>query len=550
MSPAARIPALLLGLLLGTGCADDGAPAAVTPSSDGKAPLAAPPHHAAAPAPGPPPPAAGRLDGLPDIVLVTIDTLRREHLGCYGYFRPTSPHLDALAAEGLVFDRALASMSSTLPSHLTMLTGLYPHQHGMNSNLRGAVHPFLSEPGRRSAAEILLEAGYRTAAFVSAIPLSPKTGVSVGFQTYACPNQPLRAGERNPEVLAWLEKQAPRPGPLFLWVHYFDPHEPNDPVAPYDKMFPTDERQEQWIDARHLDYPTLTEKLARNDRIQRHFLPSEKRGARSLRSERNRKRLEALGMKPRRDRKGQDASQDGPAKPGEEVDRERIADLMNRYDGEVRYADDHMGELIGALRRLGRFENAIVVVVGDHGQSLGENNWFGHGTPSQINTLVPLVVRFPAGLVEPGRVQALVSLADLMPTLLGRFELPGSEALRAQFQGEDVLSGAFVRNEVLVGRSTDIRIPSDPGRVYALLAGDWKYLHRDEGQDELYDLAGAGEFVNVLADEPEIGARLRTRTLELLASHAAEADEEADSPGDEQLLQDLQDLGYGGEDED
>lgn len=511
MPRAARLPALCLGLLLATGCAEDGAPRPAEGS-----PASPPPPPATSPEP--PPPEAETLAGLPDIVLVTIDTLRREHLGCYGYFRPTSPHLDALAAEGLVFERALASMASTLPSHLSMLTGLYPHQHGMNSNLRGAVVPFVSEPGRRSAVEVLARAGYRTAAFVSALPLAPETGVSAGFGTYSCFGKPLRAGERNAEVLAWLGTEAPKPGPIFLWVHYFDPHEPNDPVAPYDTMFPSDARQEEWIRARRLDYAALTERLRSSERIQEHFLPPASRNARGKNAE--------------------------PVTPA------RIADLMNRYDGEVRYADEHLGQVLAALRRHGRYDGAIVVVVGDHGQSLGENNWFGHGTPTDINAFVPLVLRLPSGQAQPRRVRALVSLTDLMPTLLARFALPGSEELRAQFQGEDVLSGTFVRDEALVGRSTDIQLPSDPGPMYALLSGPWKFIHRTEGHDELYDLSSTGEFVDVLARRPEVGERLRARTLALLAQHAARTDPEATGAGDERLLKGLRDLGYGGEDGD
>src|SRR6185503_18582640 len=170
-----------------------------------------------------------------------LDTLRREHLGCYGYFRPTSPHIDALARGALVFERALASMASTLPSHLSLLTGLYAHQHGMTSNRRAALVSFKSELGRLSAAEVLRRCGYRTAAFVSAMPLAPTTGIHAGFETYESPtateSSSIRAGERNEAVLAWLAEHAADPGPLFLWVHYFDPHEPNDPVSPYDTMF-------------------------------------------------------------------------------------------------------------------------------------------------------------------------------------------------------------------------------------------------------------------------------------------------------------------------
>ena len=114
----ARVLSLTTAALVAAGCSRTG-------EADGSGtPATAPP----------PPPSAGQLEQPPSIVLVSVDTLRREHLPCYGYFRSTMPRLDAFARESLVFEQALATMASTLPSHLSMLTGLYPHQHGMTSN--------------------------------------------------------------------------------------------------------------------------------------------------------------------------------------------------------------------------------------------------------------------------------------------------------------------------------------------------------------------------------------------------------------------------------
>lgn len=467
------------------------------------------------------PPRAGVLPEPPTIVLITLDTVRREHMGCYGYFRETTPHIDAFARESLVFERALASMASTLPSHLTMLTGLYPHQHGMGSNMRGASIPFKSGLGRLSAAEVLGRKGYRTAAFVSARPLAPSTGIDAGFETFSCHESSLRAGTRNEEVLAWLDEQAGKPGPFFLWVHYFDPHEPNDPLPPYDTLFATDPEQEEWIRSRRLDYRRLSEKLQTSGNVQRNFIPIA--GA-------------AAKKKP---------GKGGHVETDAEVTPAAIADLMNRYDGELRYTDDRIGELLEALRRHHRYDDSILVLAGDHGQSLGENGWFGHGTVTDVNTFVPFVIRLPGGMVAPGRISALVSLADLMPTVLARFELPGSELLREQFEGEDVLTGHFLRDSALTTRSSDIRVENDPGQQYALLAGPWKFIYRPEGAEELYDLTAGGEFEDVLAREPAVGARLRARVEELLARHPARLEEAG--PVDESLLRSLEELGYGGE---
>jgi arylsulfatase A-like enzyme len=468
------------------------------------------------------PPAAGRLSSPPTIVLITLDTLRREHLGCYGYFRPTSPHIDALAADALFFERALASMASTLPSHLTLLTGLYPHQHGMTSNRRAATVSFTSELGRLSAADVLRRCGYRTAAFVSAVPLAPTTGIQAGFETYSCPEsgKSLRAGERNEEVLAWLDRHAAEPGPFFLWVHYFDPHEPNDPVPPYDAMFTTDEAQLEWIRARRIDPAALTDRYGSSSRIQGQFLPGRRADAR-----------------PGKDR---------PAA----ISLERIADLMNRYDGEARYMDDRLGELLEALKSHGRYDDSILVVVGDHGQSLGEDVRLGHGTISNVNTFVPLIVRLPAAIApRPQRVGALVSLADVLPTLMARFELPGRELLLGQFEGEDVLAGDFGRDFALVERSADEVRDTKTGHELALVTRRWKLLLRADGEDQLYDLAGAGESENVIPRHPDVAAGLRAQVDAILARKPALLDDERARPEDAELLKGLEDLGYVGGDE-
>jgi arylsulfatase len=468
------------------------------------------------------PPTAGRLPEPPDIVLITLDTLRREHLGCYGYFRDTSPNIDALARESVLFERAVAPMASTLPSHISMLTGLYPHQHGISSNWRGQGVAFVSEEGRLSVAAVLRERGFHTAGFASAAPLSMITGVQAGFDTYYAPRTGVsRAADTNAQVLAWLAERGTRPEPAFLWVHYFDAHEPSDPVAPFDTRFVTDERQMEWIRARGIDPVALTESFGRSGRIHRNFLPPVAAG----------------------DRREADEVA--------EITLETVADLMNRYDGELRYLDEQVGVLLDALRRHDLYEHAIIVVVADHGQSLGENGWFGHGTITDVNTLVPLIVRFPRGLIrQPQRIDALVSLTDLMPTVFARFKLAGCERLRAQFEGEDVLSGAFTRERALAERTHGALRDGEVGPLFALYSGRWKLIHRPGGRDELFDLAGADEPVDVAAANPDVLARLLAETHTLLARRPAPTPDAAPygpGPAEAEPLEALEELGYGGE---
>jgi len=170
-----------------------------------------------------------------DVVLMTLDTTRADHLGCYGYDRGTSPAIDGLAADGVRFEVAYAAAPVTLPSHASILTGQYPVHHGIRSNSR-----YLLQDGARTLAEVLAESGYQTAAFVSAAVLDGRYGLGQGFDQYgddlgedkqhAFDMGRRPAGAVVQEALEWLG-QRDRERPTFVWLHFFDPHHPWDPPA-------------------------------------------------------------------------------------------------------------------------------------------------------------------------------------------------------------------------------------------------------------------------------------------------------------------------------
>jgi arylsulfatase A-like enzyme len=178
----------------------------------------------------------------PSIVLITIDTLRADRLGCYGYFRDTTPALDSLAERSILFEHAVTHMGTTLPAHASLLTSTRTLRHGVLSNRHTLPEDL------RTLAEMLQSAGYRTAGFVSAAPLKAVTGVAAGFEQFSEPSaRERRADETTGEVLAWLERLPG--GPFFLWIHYFDPHAPRSPPEPWDSMFSTDEEQRRYLEA-------------------------------------------------------------------------------------------------------------------------------------------------------------------------------------------------------------------------------------------------------------------------------------------------------------
>ncbi len=224
--------ALLAAGVLGTRCGGGGEePARPARSPDAEA----------APARSLPAPGVARGDNL---LLVTLDTTRADHLGCYGDAEASTPTLDRLAAEGLRLADAVTPVPMTLPAHASLLTGLTPPAHGVRVN---GGHGLAA--GRTTLAEVLGEAGYRTAAFVSSFVLDPRFGLGQGFETYDARLEASRAaafdgqsersaGAVTDAALAWLDASRDDARPFFLWVHYYDPHDPYAPPEPWASRFP------------------------------------------------------------------------------------------------------------------------------------------------------------------------------------------------------------------------------------------------------------------------------------------------------------------------
>jgi arylsulfatase len=458
-------------------------------------------------------PIAGKLDSPPSIVVVTVDTLRADHLHAYGYHRETSPHLDALAAEGVLFERAFAAMATTLPSHVSLFSGVYPHQHGITQNRWGR-RPFPGDGGLESAAQLLRDDGYTTAAFVSAAPVKRVTGVAVGFDVFDEPKSYEVKGRRtSSQAIAWLDR-GPRE-PFLLWVHLWDPHEPNRPSAEWAARFPSDPELDLVIDQRRIDPQRLAREFA----------------APALR------RFLAPGSGERDD-------------PAPVVDREAVRGMLNRYDGDVAAADRELGRLLDALRARGVLDRSIVVVTADHGQSLGQHDWLPHGQITNENLHVPLIVRFPPGVVRPPlRVARVVSLVDVMPTVLARFDGEASRRFLAQAEGQDVLAGAPLRGWALAQRTSKRHASWQRGDEFALVTDRFKYVRRAGGEDELYDLdADPGELTDVSARYPEARVELRRTLGEVLRRRPAAAKTDAaagkESAPDDEHVEALRSLGY------
>lgn len=468
----------------------------------------------------------------PNLVLVTVDTLRADHLSVYGYHRDTTPNLRRLAEEGLVFRRAHSTMGTTMPAHLSLMTGLLPHQHGYVANHGAMDGGFRSEPGLRTVAELLAQDGYTTAAFVSGPTVGRATGLHTGFQHFD-QHRARRAGaivetarhssETAELAVRWLE-QGPQE-PFFLWVHFWDTHEPNVPREPHASAFQTDAGLEAALAERRVRPEVLAERFTAVE-LARMFLPSWALSG------------GAIELPP--------------------IDMDAVRDLHNRYDGDVLAVDEALGKVLVALHQAGHLERSAVVVTADHGQALGQHDWLEHGRIQEENLRVPLVMRFPPGTPLPegsaGRIDEVVSLVDVFPTLLARFDLSASRALAAQAAGEDVLGAAAPRGYAFAQRSVRDRdwepCEACDGLKFTLVTRRWKLYHRPAGTDELYDLqSDPGELSDVSLLHPQVVENLRRRLLAVAAERPREV-----LPGgdvDEEVLrryrETLGQIGYTGE---
>ena len=265
---------------------------------------------------------ADRDTGL-NLLIISIDTLRADHLGCYGYFRDTSPEIDAFARETVFFEQAYSPMSTTLPAHVSLLTGLHPAEHGITSNVGDGGHPFGTRPRIRSVVQMAQAADYRTAAFVSATPLKRYSGFDVGFDTFDEPGDVMRAADEvTGKVLAWIDGvQSQR---FVLLAHYYDPHRPYEAPEPFDSMYETDADLENYLAQRQVT-PVIWPSLCR----------------------------------------------------GSSVNMART--ITNQYDGEVRFTDREVGRLLKGLRERGLWDNTVIVLTADHGEGLNQHNWPQHG---------------------------------------------------------------------------------------------------------------------------------------------------------------------------
>lgn len=369
----------------------------------------------------------------PNILLVSIDTLRADHLGTYGYSRPTSPNLDALGRRGVVFEHAVTTAPWTLPAHASLLTGRYPAFHGLQDD------GVTLAPEVPTLAESLDALGYYNLAVVSHLYVSSEFGLARGFDRFD--DSLIAGGAENPDaqqvVDRFLESMARRPpGPFFAFVHFFDPHWDYTPPDPYSTRF-TDPAYAGPVDG------TLRS-------LERFFPPTAPMALADLR--------QAVAL----------------------------------YDGEIAYVDAQIGRLFDEMEQQGWLQNTIVILTADHGEEFKEHLHLGHGKSLFEEQLhIPLIVAGHPAFGPNTRRADLVSLIDVAPTLL---ELAGGAPLHGG-QGLSLArprppQGVLFSESIRFGADMRMARQADHKLIHHLVGDERDYYDLSADPDERRPLAG------------------------------------------------------------
>lgn len=441
-----------------------------------------------------------KSDTLTDtnVILIAIDALRADHLGCYGYERQTSPYIDAFAKEGVLFKNCYVQASWTKPSTASLLTSLYPAVH--RTTCPGNALPKEIE----TLAEILKKEGYLTYGYVANPNLKTIFDFDQGFDFYddylmrdkryysamrifqrgfpffkRITGKTFYFSDRdnivlaNKRIIPWLERY--KENNFFMYLHYMDPHDPYSPPAPYDKMYP-------------------------------------------------------------------------------HVKRDRNSKNISLYDGEIRFTDEHIGRLFEKLKSLGVYDKSLIVITSDHGEAFGEHNDTRHGRTVYNELLkVPLIIKYPNSVRADTIIEKQVRSIDVLPSILGFLNISHEKSL----DGAN-LSDLLKSNEdgdfceyVYVDNKYYYKSYVHEGLVKN---NEWKYIYTEKsqlrnieevGHEELYNLIDdPGELNNLIKQDPEISKTMRKK----LGFYRQHCEKKKVSPSrvelDEETIRNLKSVGY------
>jgi len=428
----------------------------------------------------------GGTHAPPNIVLIILDTLRADHLSCYGYSKDTTPNIDRFATKAVKYTNAYSAASWTLPSISSIITGKYPGSHGAHRTEDGnSPSPFnILDPSQVTLAETLRGKGYTTAGIVTCQVVTEHYGLHQGFDyfddtipstlfimpTFAILqflnaffplddyfavqglNESRVAKQVNRSARTWFENK-PNRKPFFLLLHYYDAHHPY--------------------------YP---EKLGTSSGAIPPAIRNRYRGKSKNYAEMERRLISSVqtGKKPLR--------------------KNERDYLVNNYDREITLLDKKVAEILDLLKKKGLYDNSIIIITADHGESFGEHNLMLHGICLYEDNLhVPLLIKYPSGTIPAGTRNYPVSLTGIVPTLLSFLSIPVPEGVQG---------ASFDSPEKQVVFAQNYQSPHSKWRqpfasnTASLRQGNFKYIRFFQTQDQFFNLLkDPGEEHNIIASE-------------------------------------------------
>ncbi len=457
----------------------------------------------------------------PPVLLLSLDTVRPDHLSLYGYPLPTTPNLDKIAQSSIVYDRAYSSSSWTLPAHASIFTGLYPIEHGSHypTGAKSGFTPTAMDDQVPTLAGVLGERGYTTVAIsANRLAVSPDYGMDRGFQhviaTRRMTDNPmpfatlkmlarsvpipfLRKTIREHENATtitdrgrlWIETNRKTGRPFFLFLNYLDPHTPYIAPEEFDLHGEADTEISTLEEGRVLYYGVRSRRL--------------------------------------------------------DLSEAHRAILTRYYDREIAYMDDELGRLFRYLDKVGLLDTVWIFVVSDHGEFLGEHQRRGHGKALYEEvTRAVLMVRPPGGVEGGGRrVDRLASTAEI-PRMVS--EALGFEAPPTMLRNRPDSEGMVISEKYLSVRDRHYQNRDDVGRLRAIRKDGWKWIVADPGgTEELYCIeSDPWELSNVVGEEGEVAAEMRELYARWLAGTVPPADGDRGGAHEATKKNELRALGY------
>ncbi len=420
----------------------------------------------------------------PNVILISIDTLRADHLSCYGYPRKTTPRIDIFRRGATLFEQAIATAPSTLPSHVSIFTSLLPSHHRASVARSSGV-----DPGALTLTEILRREGYETASFNGGIQLDPLYGLARGFDIYQSARPSVATAEvlvdavdrfdhAVTEAVKWIRER--EPGPFFLFLHTYETHHPYTPDP--DLLEPMDAGYQGPLPD-HISVELL-------------------------------KRINAGEV---------------------EVDERDLEHIVAAYDAELASVDAAFGELMEFLEQERLYDDAVIMVTSDHGEEFGEHGivgWHAHSLYDEL-LRVPLLIKLSGSRGAGRSVEAQVRGIDLAPTILDELGLP----IPPSFEGASLLpaiAGSGDPPEHAVSQK-DVTVPEDEASIRTLT---WKWT-----QGRLFHLPSDGLETTDVSPSNQATAEALSRALEGLLKARSKPPDHLVEP-DEELLKKLRSLGY------